>query len=149
MNIIDRNGRSIVTDDLGAHYFNALDLTANQDGPWFSTGRFRTVGISVQLALGVGTITGKLFAEYTADPDHLMGVSRVVLPPGCLHTDVAGVVLASPGLQVDLTAVTSGSLSVTFKCAAGDIRFRWAKTGGSGAAPNTISGVVQAHRNDE
>lgn len=121
-------------------YFNQRDvLSGDVVGRWFPA-QYSAIGVSAQLSLNGGTFTGTLYAEYTTDPQRVLGVSRVILPQGSLHTVAVGVALANPAPQIDLTAVADGA---TFSFGfdgprSGSMRFVLHRSGGSGSAPQTI-----------
>ncbi len=126
-------------------YFDNIDLTANRDGDWFATD-FEVLSLSCELTLGAA-ISGDLYAEFTADPARLKGISRVVLPAGCLFTNASGVTLPTALTSVNLASVASlatFSISVS-KPGVGSMRWRWALGTGGGANPKII-GHMQASR---
>lgn len=121
-------------------YIDAQALIGTAAGRWFNTDQQRVVSVSVELSLAAGTVTGNFYAEYTADPENVHGISRVLLPSGSLHTNLAGAALASDGTSVVVTAATSGSFSVSLaNPGSGRFRFVWVRASGAGAAPNLVS----------
>lgn len=130
----------------GEPYFGnaGSPVGANLDGDWFPCRQYAVVTLSCELALGGTAITGNLYAEVTADPARVKGISRVVLPDGCLHTSVAGVTLPSPRTAIAVAAAANGStFTVSFSAPiVGSMRWRWAWTSG-GSAPNRVYGYME------
>lgn len=130
----------------GEPYFGSSGLAvgANVDGDWVACKQYAVVSLSCELGLGATAITGNLYAEVTADPARIRGISRVVLPDGCLHTSVAGVTLPSPRTAVALAGVANGSaFTISFSApVVGWMRWRWAWTSG-GSAPNRLYGYLE------
>jgi len=119
-------------------YLDAVDINEVQPGRWFSPGQ--TITLSVEIEVGEATIAGHFYGEITADPRREKGISRVILPVGCLHTLMDNVTLPEHGNFVQLDAATSGAFTVTLSFAgAGHMRFCWEPSGGGGDAPNTIT----------
>jgi hypothetical protein len=123
------------------HYIAAATITSDQAGAWFSTEGLSVISATVVMAVGAGTITGEFYAECTADTSaSALGPSRVILPAGCLHTSLSGIALADPAEAVAVTAATTGNFTVSLDAIiAGQMRFMWNQTGGTGASPNTIT----------
>lgn len=110
----------------------------DQPGEWFSTVECDTISHSSQLDVGAGNVTAKVYAEFTADMKNLRGISRVALPYGCLHTNLAGVDYAADGKSIQLTAASSGSFSISISApGVGRMRFVYDFETGTGASPNT------------
>lgn len=121
-------------------YFNVVNvLGGDVVGRWFPA-QYVAVGASVQLALNGGTFTGTLYAEFTTDPARLLGISRVILPQGSLHTTASGITLANPAPQIDLAAAADASkFSFGFDGPRlGALRFVLHRASGTGSAPQTI-----------
>lgn len=133
----------------GEPYFGTagLDISASADLGWVDLSRFRqgVVTISCELSLGGTGVTGDLYGELTADPQHLKALSRVVWPDGSLHTNAAGVSLPTARTSVALAGAANGatwSLSISYPGSKW-FRMRWARTSG-GSAPNRMLGWMQA-----
>jgi hypothetical protein len=129
----------LILDPNNDPYFNAKSLAAAYDGRWFKVGG-DPVGLTLtaQLALaGGGNITGDFFAEFTADPQEVSGITRLTLPDGCLHTTFSTAVLAAQKvtLTAALTATIFGLTLAYPPC--GSMRFRWNPTNIAGLAVGT------------
>lgn len=132
----------------GEPYFGTagLDISTSQDADWIRLLDYGdgVVSLSCELAVGAA-VSGDLYAEVTAEPQHAKGISRVVLPAGCLHTNAAGITLPTTGLGVNLASAANGAtFTVSFSApAVGWLRWRWTK-GSGGGAPNRMYGFMQA-----
>jgi hypothetical protein len=136
-----------MSNALGQPAVAAANVLVDQFTEWFATSDTDTIGASVELALGAGNISGDFYAEYTADLAHIKGISRVCLPFGSLHTNLAGVVMLDDQTAIRLTAALSGCFSIGIGAPApGMMRVGWHPTGGTGASPNTI--IIYTAGND-
>jgi hypothetical protein len=126
-------------------YFAGIDPRNTYPGAWFACAD-HTISLSAELEVGAGTITAELLAEFTADPTRAKGISRVLLPWGCLHTALTTITLATSQQKLDITAMTSGAFTVSFaRSAVGSMRFRWVNPspGTGGASPNVLTAHLQ------
>lgn len=120
----------LVLDTNGRKYFDAVNPGVLFDGRWFKTsGDAVGLSLSGELELvGGGNITGDLFADFTADPEELKGITRLTLPDGSLQTTFATVVLAAQKVTLT-TALTATTFALLFAYpGCGSMRFRWNPT---------------------
>lgn len=130
----------MINDSSGNNYFNARNVLADIVGDWFNIGGYDTVTGSLELAVGAGNVTGQLYADFTVDPTFQKGVSRVAIPQGCLHTNLAGVSMANPAQRIDVAAATSGAFTFSFSTPAlGKMRWTWHFLSGTGGGANTLT----------
>jgi hypothetical protein len=129
----------LIQDSNNGPYFSAQDISSAIDGRWFKVGGDPVaLTLTAQLALaGGGNITGDFFADFTADPQELLGITRLTLPDGCLHTTFGTVVLAAQKvtLTAALTATIFGLTLAYPPC--GSMRFHWNPTSVAGLIAGT------------
>jgi hypothetical protein len=124
---------------IGQPYIAAVSILASAVGDWFPTEDIDTVSLSADLDIGAGTVTGYVYGEFTADFAAIKGISRILMPYGCLHTNLAGVAMASDASAINVTAATSGAFTVSISApGVGRMRWGWHFTSGTGASPNFI-----------
>lgn len=101
----------------GQNYLAAVSGVADSAGGWRPIDGLSEISIEVIHAITSGTITGFVYVEHTnQEIGTPSGVgSRILLPPGCLHTEVAAVTLEDdpdPSDRVALTAMGAGRFQI-------------------------------------
>lgn len=128
-------------------YVPAQAINAALTGGWLKTAGIDVLTFEIVLETAAITdLAGTIFLEYTG----LTGgtptrVTRVLLPAGCLHTNIAGIAINGAGTAVAITAgaVSLGALAISIsKPLRGRMRLGWTYSAGT-VSTNTIAVTAQ------